>query len=268
MPSPQFRWFLLTIPEEDFIASRPSPVQYIKGQKEEGESGYRHWQLIAYFGTKTTVTRVREVFGGRAHVEPSRSAAAIAYVWKEDTRIEGTQFELGEKPVRRNSKEDWDQIWELAKAGDFNTIPKNILVPHYRSIRTIASDFGRTIAMDRSCVLYWGRTGTGKSHRAWQEAGMDAYSKDPRTKFWDGYRGEKHVVIDEFRGSIDIAHLLRWLDKYPVRVEIKGSSTPLLCERIWITSNIPIERWYESVDEETLAALRRRLNITHFDALY
>lgn len=89
-------------------------------------------------------------------------------------------------------------------------------------------------------------------------------NKDPRTKFWDGYRGEEHVVIDEFRGDINVSHLLRWLDRYPVRVEIKGSSVPLSARKLWFTSNIPIESWYPQLDSETMDALKRRINITHF----
>ena len=59
--------------------------------------------------------------------------------------------------------------------------------------------------------------------------------KDPRTKFWDGYRNHEHVVIDEFRGGIDIG-------RYPVIVEIKGSSTVLKATKIWITSNLDPRR--------------------------
>jgi len=33
-----------------------------------------------------------------------------------------------------------------------------------------------------------GRTGTGKSRRAWDLAGFGSYPKDPCTKFWDGYQ--------------------------------------------------------------------------------
>lgn len=272
MPSPQSRWFLLTVPAEDFTSDALlDGVNYIKGQLEVGGSGYRHWQLVVYTERKATVTRIREIFGGRAHVERSRSPAALAYVWKEDTRVDGSQFELGEPPFHRNSKTDWEQVWESAKTGDFNAIPKNVLVPHYGSIRRIASDFGRTVAMDRSCSLFVGPTGTGKSHRAWEEAGMDAYSKDPRTKFWDGYRGERHVVVDEFRGAIAVENILRWLDRYPVRVEIKGSSVPFLAERIWITSNIGIDEWWKNpitglstVDPETLEAVKRRIEVVNF----
>jgi len=33
------------------------------------------------------------------------------------------------------------------------------------------------------------------SKRAWEEAGLHAYSKDPRSKWWDGYRAQEHVII-------------------------------------------------------------------------
>ena len=106
--------------------------------------------------------------------------------------------------------------------------------------------------------------GTGKSRRAWAEAGESAYAKCPRSKFWDGYQDQKHVVFDEFRGGIDVSHLLRWFDRYPVRVEIKGSSRPLHACRIWITSNVDPRLWYPELDSATLDALLRRLTITHF----
>lgn len=76
-----------------------------------------------------------------------------------------------------------------------------------------------------------------------------------------GYGGQEHVIIDEFRGGIDIAHLLRWLDRYPVRVEVKGGSFPLLASRFWITSNIHPRQWYPDLDEATMDALLRRLTI-------
>jgi len=189
-------------------------------------------------------------------------------VWKENTRVDGTQFEFGQKPIQRNSKPEWEQIWESAKKGDYQSIPASIRVQSYRTLRTIFSDYSTAVGMERTCYVFWGRSGTGKSRRAWEEAGMEAYCKDPRTKFWDGYGSEKNVVIDEFRGGIDIAHLLRWLDRYPVRVEIKGSSKPLLCERIWITSNLSPREWYPGLDSDTAEALSRRLTVTHFNSFF
>lgn len=144
-------------------------------------------------------------------------------------------------------------------------IPPDILVRHYNSIRRIEQDYLVPVPIEREVFCFWGRTGSGKSRRAWEEAGVSAYPKDPNTKFWCGYRHHQHVVVDEFRGGISISHLLRWLDRYPVIIELKGGASVLACTKIWITSNIPPEQWYENLDEETIAALRRRMNITHFN---
>lgn len=241
-------------------------LAWIKGQRELGTStDYDHWQVCVAFGKKKSLAGVQKLLGTGIHCELTRSSAAADYVWKDETAVSGTRFELGIKPVQRNDKLEWEKIWELAKLGQLESIPGNIRVSSYRALRTIASDYSKTKPLVRTCYVFWGATGTGKSHRAWSEAGMDAYSKDPRTKFWDGYDAESNVVLDEFRGSIDISHLLRWLDRYPVRVEIKGSTKPLLASTIWITSNLSPDQWYADIDSDTLAALKRRLVITHFN---
>lgn len=259
-------FWLLTIPHHEFTPYLPRHCQYIVGQVERGEgTGYLHWQVLVAFKSKQSLSGVKSTFGDTCHAELSRSAAASEYVQKEETRVMGTQFELGAKPFRRNSRTDWDSVWTSAQSGDLSAIPANVRVISYRTIRAIASDFARPIGMERECYVYWGKTGTGKSRRAWSEAGLEAYCKDPRTKFWDGYTNEKNIVIDEFRGGIDIAHLLRWLDRYPVRVEIKGSSKPLCAHKIWITSNLNPNYWYPDCDQDTLNALLRRLQIIEFE---
>lgn len=257
-------YWLLTIPEGDFEPRLQDGCRYIKGQLEQGEGGYRHYQVLCVLSKKASAVRVRDMFGGRAHCELSRSAAANEYVWKDETRI-GERFEFGQLPHKRNDPKDWDKIWDLARAGNILEIPADVRLQHYRTLRTIAADFALPPAVERTCYVFCGKTGTGKSRRAWSEAGLDAYPKDPRTKFWDGYRNQKHVVIDEFRGAIDISHLLRWLDRYPVLVEIKGSATSLVADTIWITSNLHPRDWFKECDMETVDALLRRLNITIFD---
>lgn len=260
--------WILTIQHHLFLPFLPTGCCFIRGQLESGhQDGYLHWQLYVVFEKKVRLGGVKSVFGQSVHAELTRSQAAREYVFKQDTRVVGTQFELGCLPVRRNKSTDWDSVWKSAIEGRILDVPANLRVQHYRTIRTIASDYAAPLPIIRSVFVFWGPTGLGKSRDAWDAAGLDAYSKDPRSKFWDGYRGHKNVVVDEFRGAIDIAHILRWCDRYPVNVEIKGSSTPLLAENIWFTSNIHPRDWYPGLDQPTLAALLRRLNITHYDAL-
>ncbi len=262
-------FWLLTIPYSDFTSptSLPESLSWIKGQLERGESGYEHWQLIVALSSKGSLATVKSIFGNTCHAELSRSEAAEQYVWKDATSVEGTRFEWGAKPIRRNSKTDWESVWTSAKSGDLESIPAHVRVTSYRTLQSIRADHEFVPAIERVCYVFWGATGTGKSRRAWAEAGLNAYSKDPRTKFWCGYQGQTNVVLDEFRGGIDISHILRWLDRYPVRVEIKGGSRPLMATTIWITSNLSPNDWYKDCDPETVAALRRRLIVTHFDQL-
>lgn len=268
MPAQQFRYFLLTIPQHEFLPYLPTNISYIKGQLESGNNtNYLHWQLLVHTSKKSTVTKLKSIFGQSAHIEPTRSEAAEQYVWKEDTAINGTRFELGKKSIKRNNQADWEQVRDLAREGRLDELPGDIYVRHYSNLKRIACDHMQAVAVERTVNVYWGRTGAGKSRRAWNEATLDAYPKDPRSKFWDGYRGQEHVVIDEFRGGIDISHMLRWLDRYPVVVEVKGSSVVLKATHIWITSNIHPREWYPTLDQETLNALLRRLQITHFDML-
>lgn len=264
-------YWMLTIPAEEFDPQTfmfQGGLVYLKGQRERGEdTGYEHWQILAIFRKKVSLVGVKSIFGPFVHAELTRSAAAEEYVWKEATRVDGTKFELGRKPIRRNSESDWDRVWECAVDGDIFEIPAQIRLSHYRTIRSVYADFAQPSFVERSCIVFWGPTGTGKSRRAWSEAGMSAYPKDPRSKFWCGYQGQENVIIDEFRGDIDISHLLRWLDRYPVIVEVKGSSVVLNASRIWITSNLHPRDWYTNLDDATFEALLRRLEVIHFDRL-
>lgn len=239
-------------------------ISYAKGQRELGAGGYEHWQFLIHLSKPQRLSWLKKNIHNHCHWEPTRSDAAESYVWKDTTAVANTRFELGRKPIRRDNAKDWDQIVLDAKSGRLDKIPGDILVRCYSNIKRISTDNLSAFGVNRTVFTYWGATGTGKSHRAWAEAGMDAYPKDPRTKFWDGYNGHQNVVIDEFRGGIDISHMLRWLDKYPVVVEVKGSATVLKATSIWITSNLDPRLWYPDIDEETKKALLRRLSIVYF----
>jgi len=64
--------------------------------------------------------------------------------------------------------------------------------------------------MEREIVCYWRTTGMGKSRRAWEEAGLNAYPKrSAGVNSGMDIEVKKHVVFDEFRGGIDISHVLR-----------------------------------------------------------
>lgn len=208
---------------------------------------------------------VKDFFCKEAHCELSRSDAAEAYCNKEDTRVADTQFEFGKKPFKRNSKVDWDAIWEDAKQGRIDNIPADIRIRNYTTLKRIGVDNMQPVMRNGIVVkCFYGGTGLGKTRKAWFEAGDDCYVKDPCTKWWDGYKGQDKVIIDEFTGLINIAHLLRWFDRYPCNAEIKGFSVPLRATQFWITSNLNPRDWYKDITEDQVQALLRRMNVTQF----
>lgn len=96
---------------------------------------------------------------------------------KEETRIDGP-WEHGSKPVKRNSKEDWEEVKEHAIKGDLEKIPADIFIKHYANLKMIKKDY---MVHDRSgeavdARWYYGKTGVGKSRAAWEEF-PDAFPK-------------------------------------------------------------------------------------------
>lgn len=117
--------------------------------------------------------------------------------------------------------------------------------------------------------IYWGDSGTGKTRKAVSDH-PDAYIVTrPREKgalWWDGYNGQKTVIVDEFYGWIQYDFILRLLDRYPLRVEVKGGTVNMSATHFIITSNQPWRDWYPNVEDKS--ALERRIKefgkVTHF----
>lgn len=81
----------------------------MNGQVERGAEGTVHVQFFLNFKDPVRVSKLK-AHCPRAHFEPVRvDNGASVYCLKEDTRLEGP-WEFGMKPVKRNSKEDWDEV--------------------------------------------------------------------------------------------------------------------------------------------------------------
>jgi len=257
---------MVVIPQAHFTPYLPPGITWVYGQLEKGESNprfpYVHWQFVLSTPKQVRGSFLIKTFG-QFHIELTRSAFADDYCCKDATAVLGTRFELGKKALKKNCAKDWDKVKELAIAGRLSEIDAGTYICHFANLKRIAVEHMAPVAMERVIHVYWGPTGVGKSRRAWAEAGLTAYPKAPTSKFWDGYRDQARVVMDEFRGSIDVSHILRWFDRYPVIIEVKGSATVLSATTIWVTSNISPEDWYPGIDSDTRAALLRRLTIEH-----
>lgn len=240
-------------------AALPDSIQWLRGQKETGESGNVHWQLFVAFKKKVRLSSVKQQVGN-GHWEPSRSEAAESYVWKEDTAIAGTRFELGSKAFNRNSKTDWAKQLQLARSGRIEDCDPDIQIRFYGTLKRIAFDSAPPPQNLTSPCGTWifGPPGVGKSHSARQWY-PNLFVKN-LNKWWDGYKGEKQVLLD------DVGHehakwigwfLKIWADQYVFDGEIKGGTIKCRPEMLIVTSNYTIEELF-FFDVALCDAIKRR----------
>jgi len=242
-------------------------LRYCVYQQEKcPETGRLHLQGYIELLSPTRLAAVKIILGDpSAHLEKRRGTReqARSYSMKEETRITGP-WEIGTwtgggQGVRTD-------IQSLQSALDSGASMQSISDTHFplflKYQKGIQSYMNLKIP-DRElttfATVYWGPTGTGKSWRALQEAGANAYWKDPTTTWWDGFSGVDNVVVDEFTGQWPIEYLLRILDKYPLQVQIKGGMVKFAAPHLWLTSNLDPEEWYPTAKSSQRDALRRRL---------
>ncbi len=105
-----------------------------------------------------------------------------------------------------------------------------------------------------------GKTGSGKTKMAMGN-GEDTYKiQGNAMKWWDGYEGEKILVIDEYDNQISCTELLGILDGYQLRLPTKGSFTYANWETVFITSNY--RKLHIGAKKMHRAALKRRITQT------
>lgn len=59
----------------------------------------------------------------------------------------------------------------------------------------------------------------------------------------------KVMIFEEFAGQIPLQQMLKYLDPYPLALEVKGGTEPANYELVIITSNVIPTYWYTSADE-------------------
>lgn len=113
-------------------------------------------------------------------------------------------------------------------------------------------------------IVLWGPTGSGKSRDArikyWPD--MDSYVwNSSQGAWWDGYQGQKKIILEEFRGQMTFGDLLLLLDRHAMRVQIKGGHAQIQAERIVICAPSHPNTWYPNLAqvEGKMAQLYRRL---------
>lgn len=260
--------------EHETLLKALEECKYFIVGKEVGDGGTPHLQGFAVFPRRYYFNVVRDKLGHRIHLEGARGTARQNRVYCSKG---GDFIERGEIPKEGGSGN------RSAVASSFS----ERITEGHRGIAEFASEYPAewyfsgfnllrnhqllTLPIERPDVVVewvWGAPGVGKSRYA-HDKYTNAYIKEPRTKWWNGYLQEKEVIIDDFGpGGIDLNHFLRWFDRYKCLVETKGGMVALYADKFIVTSNFhPDDCWKdkEGISHPQMDALYRRISINKME---
>jgi len=238
--------------------------RFISYSKEVASTGTPHLQGYVCFVNALTHDSVREKLPG-CHVEVMKGSLS-----QNDTYISKmvNPVERGDKPMINDNKGRaeqlrWKRALDLAKAGKIEEVDADIQLRHYGTLKRIKADHQpKVLPCDNiKCFWIYGKTGTGKSHTVYSHF-PNAYRKEMSDfKWYDNYQMEPIVYLEDL-DKYDVkwaGHLKRLSDKWPLKVQIKGSMIDIRPEVVIVTSNYKIEEiWDDAITQE---CLKRRFTV-------
>lgn len=144
--------------------------------------------------------------------------------------MDGTFEEWGEMPVeRQGSRNDLADVYSMVKQGFSNyeiieQIPDMMFqINNLEVVRQmVREEQFRNVWRNLMVTYVWGDTGTGKTRGIMEKYGYDkVYRVTDYSHPFDGYMGEEVILFEEFRSSLQLGDMLKYLDGYG------GSPVPL-----------------------------------------
>jgi len=74
-------------------------------------------------------------------------------------------------------------------------------------------------------------------------------------QWFDGYAGENTILIQEYEGEFKLKFLRTLLQPYAIRLPVKNGFTQRNWRRVVIHSYLPMEKWYDGVNIESIKEL-------------
>jgi len=222
--------------------------------KEVGSEGTKHLQAAACLNKQQSFSSVKTLFP-KCHIEVMRGSPQqnLEYCTKEDHEawVHG-QFPSPGK--RTDLDEVATMVVEGASIFDIAQSHPTSVIKYSRGLSVLRSYCTGKRTPDKPPCIVWiyGSTGTGKTREAWAY-GCSTFGEnqtlilpDQTLQWFDGYDGQRCVIIDDFRSKkVNFAFLLRVLDRYPLACPIKGGYVNWTPDTIIITTPYDPERTFE-----------------------
>lgn len=237
-----------------------SQVDYLIYGREVGESGTPHLQGYVVFSVRKRGNQVKSCLPGNPHLERANGSPAQN---KSYCSKEGDCVEFGDCPGGQGSRSDLAALQgRLQEGANMQEISSEFFTQFIRYGTGIQKFYflqQKPRKWKSQVIVYYGDTGTGKTRSVHeQHEGLYVHSGG---RWFDGYDGHEVALFDDYGGSeFKLTYLLKLLDRYECKVEVKGGMRQWIPKKIYVTSNKEPMLWYPNAYEEHREALWRRLN--------
>ena len=267
------RW-MLTINNPTFKESEEIEIlgnsDYIKymcwcAENSDEEDHTPHYHIYVSFKQMWRFNRIKRIFP-RARIEMAKKCelACFRYLTKgnKEHTVEPFYREFGHRNERTGEKRE-------RKAED---LAREEIVKRVRQKQMRMDDFTEDQLLDsklvRACefalrgalgpyrddlrvCVFVSPTGWGKSFSVWSVCGEVATCEFSSSQEWFISAEKEVMLFDEFCGQVRCQKMLKYLDKYPIALPIKGGHRPCYWRRIFICSNTTPDEWYTKINEKT-----------------
>ena len=252
---------------------------------ETGAEGTFHTHIFLYSSGGIRFSTIINHFPG-AHCDMAKGTCAQNrdYVFKEGkwadsekecTNDKESHMEHGDLPVERQGKRnDLDDLYDMILSGmsTFEIIQDN---PSYmlnvdkidRVRQIIMDDTNKNKWRDLSVTYVYGSTGSGKTRGIMEKYGYDSvYRVTDYDHPFDGYKNQDVIMFEEFRSSLKIMDMLKYLDGYPLELPARYNNRVACFTKVYICSNVDVRDqypWIQMQEPETWYAFLRRIHYVH-----
>lgn len=281
---PRLRNFCFTLnnwTQEEYNQICSTECQWMIVAKETApDTGTPHLQGAVVLGAQKAQSTVKKWPGWqRAHLEKmiGTPLQSITYCSKQDP----DPFVKGSLPQPGKRNDIHSAVEKIMEGATLSELAQSMegavsIVKYSRGLTFLRSLTSKVRTSPPQVYWLYGSTGTGKTRYSYDFAkdyyNFDIWTSSRGIQWFDGYEGQKVALIDDFRSKHTsgpgggFAFLLQLLDRYPLRVPVKGGFVNWSPEVIFITTPDAPDVTFASRGQhlpEDLAQLHRRITATY-----
>lgn len=225
-------------------------------------TGTPHLQGFVNLKTRVRSKTVQMLFP-RASFQRAKGTDLHSDKYCNDSSKEGfveLVYRVGE-PQSQGKRNDLDESCHVLREKGIDYLAETspaMVVRYHRGFEYLLKTWNSAKKRDfkTQVIVLVGPPGVGKSRHA-HDTDKAVYMK-PDGEWFDGYANQPRVILDDFRGCVRYTTLLKIMDRYSLKVPVKGGFIEWAPEEIYITSNKHVWEWYKP--EYDPSAIMRRIN--------